>query len=540
MADIFLSYAKPNAALAARFAHELQKSGYSIWYDRELPAHRAYADVIAAELEVAQAVLVLWSEPAVKSQWVRSEANRARELGKLVQARIDGARLPMPFDQIQCADLAGWRSSHEHAGWSQIERSIGTLIDGGSPEQPRSASRQCKRRNDMELGRREVLAASTVALGAVAIGAGWWATRDRNSGPPISPETSELMEQAKTALWQNTPEGQNQSIGIYRQVIAENPSYAEAWGRLSMAYAIASHWRQSAEGALLRERARSAAQRALDLDTQDKHALVGLAYAMPYIGNWLQIERDLIRALALAPKDGEIAFALALVMSLTGRNREALDHVSLVLPGGPTPGVYIFHAQMLWSAGRQDELDALLDEAMKLYPTHFGVWFTRFYTDMMGGRPDAALALAAATANRPTNIPSQEIDAVVRVAKAIQSRSSPEIDAIAQEWMERAHHGAGYAENAAQFMASLGRADEAFAVLRAYFFSEGFDCGELRFNTAIGSYTAHNDRQTAFLFYPAFASLRSDARFGALMSDIHLSGYWRASGHLPDYLASRV
>lgn len=95
VADVFLSYARPDAAAAARMARELGKSGRTVWYDSELPAHRAYADVIERELEAAAAVVVLWSRAAVDSQWVRSEANRARELGKLVQARLDGTRLPM-------------------------------------------------------------------------------------------------------------------------------------------------------------------------------------------------------------------------------------------------------------------------------------------------------------------------------------------------------------------------------------------------------------------------------------------------------------
>ena len=106
--------------------------------------------------------------------------------------------------------------------------------------------------------------------------------------------------------------------------------------------------------------------------------------------------------------------------------------------------------------------------------------------------------------------------------------------------MGRAHHGAGYAENAAQFMASLGQADAAFEVLRAYYFSEGFDCGEVRFESSIGSFTPRNDRQTGLLFNPAIAPLRSDPRFAKLMNDLHLTDYWRQSGVQPDYLARRA
>jgi predicted metalloendopeptidase len=42
-------------------------------------AHRAYAQVIEERIAAAKAVVVDWSADAVKSQWVFSEANRARE-----------------------------------------------------------------------------------------------------------------------------------------------------------------------------------------------------------------------------------------------------------------------------------------------------------------------------------------------------------------------------------------------------------------------------------------------------------------------------
>ncbi len=128
MADIFLSYARTSAELAGRAAAELRGQGYSVWFDEELPAHRAYADVIAAELDAARAVLVLWSEAAVQSQWVRSEANRAREKGNLVQARVDSARLPMPFDQIQCAALPS--DTLDGAGWKSVLTAIRALVSG--------------------------------------------------------------------------------------------------------------------------------------------------------------------------------------------------------------------------------------------------------------------------------------------------------------------------------------------------------------------------------------------------------------------------
>jgi adenylate cyclase len=127
MSDIFISYARSTAAKAQQVADALRALGYGVWRDDELPAHRAYADVIRERLQAAKAVVVIWSSEAANSEWVRSEAERARADHKLVQLTVDGAELPMPFDQIQCADLNGWSGEVEAAGWRKVVASIGEL-----------------------------------------------------------------------------------------------------------------------------------------------------------------------------------------------------------------------------------------------------------------------------------------------------------------------------------------------------------------------------------------------------------------------------
>src|SRR4029453_2464857 len=108
MTDVFVSYARQDEGEAQRVSNALRAGGYEVWRDDELPAHRTYADVIEERLKSARAVVVLWSAEAAKSQWVRAEADAARLAGTLVQAPLDGTIPPMPFNQIQCADLMDW------------------------------------------------------------------------------------------------------------------------------------------------------------------------------------------------------------------------------------------------------------------------------------------------------------------------------------------------------------------------------------------------------------------------------------------------
>src|SRR5437763_10945720 len=127
MSDVFVSYARPDEPHAQRIAEALRAEGYGVWRDDELPAHRAYADVIEERLKSADAVVVLWSADAAKSQWVRAEADAARSAGNLIQASLDSSIPPLPFNQIQCADLSGWSGEADSAGWRKLLGSVQAL-----------------------------------------------------------------------------------------------------------------------------------------------------------------------------------------------------------------------------------------------------------------------------------------------------------------------------------------------------------------------------------------------------------------------------
>jgi adenylate cyclase len=145
VSDIFISYARSTEREARAIGEALRGLGYGVWRDDELPAHRAYADVISERLKAAKAVLVVWSAEAAASAWVRSEAEKARSENKLVQLNLDGSELPMPFDQIQCADLKGWTGQDDHHGWRKVTGSIADLLGAApasSPPKSATPSRQ--------------------------------------------------------------------------------------------------------------------------------------------------------------------------------------------------------------------------------------------------------------------------------------------------------------------------------------------------------------------------------------------------------------
>jgi predicted ATPase/class 3 adenylate cyclase len=127
MSDVFISYSSSTTAKAQQMAEALRASGYSVWRDDQIPAHRSFASVIDERLESAKAVVVIWSQAAVNSDWVQSEADTARVERKLIQLTIDGSRLPRPFDRIQCTDLTDWDGDLDAPAWRKVVESVAQL-----------------------------------------------------------------------------------------------------------------------------------------------------------------------------------------------------------------------------------------------------------------------------------------------------------------------------------------------------------------------------------------------------------------------------
>jgi adenylate cyclase len=141
VSHVFISYARSDEDVAKEIADGLREEGYEVWRDDELPAHRAYAEIIEERIRGAAAVVVLWSAEAAKSQWVRAEADTARAANTLIQATLDGTIPPLPFNQIQCADLNGWDGQHSSPGWRKLAASVAALASAHAPkEEPRRAS----------------------------------------------------------------------------------------------------------------------------------------------------------------------------------------------------------------------------------------------------------------------------------------------------------------------------------------------------------------------------------------------------------------
>src|SRR5262245_19976576 len=109
MADIFISYAKTDRPLASKLAAMLEAEGWTTWWDTSLTIGDDFRNEIMTELGRARAVVVIWTDTSIKSDWVRSETGRAQADRKLIPVKLAHLvyeDLPPPFDVLHTENLS--------------------------------------------------------------------------------------------------------------------------------------------------------------------------------------------------------------------------------------------------------------------------------------------------------------------------------------------------------------------------------------------------------------------------------------------------
>lgn len=111
MPDIFISYSRKNKRRVERISEALQSEGFDLWWDKHIEAGEKFRPMIQHELNAAKCVMVLWSKHSIKSSWVLQESTQALENGLLVPVLLESVTPPMPFGEIQNADLSHWKGN---------------------------------------------------------------------------------------------------------------------------------------------------------------------------------------------------------------------------------------------------------------------------------------------------------------------------------------------------------------------------------------------------------------------------------------------
>jgi len=484
MADVFISYARSTVGCAEALARIVEAGGNSVWYDARLPAHRAYADVIQEQLDDAKAVVIIWSREAVHSQWVRSEADRARLKGTLIQLRIDDCVLPMPFDQIECPVVESWNGDTDLPALSAVLTSLSELLGGGS--------------------------------------AGSMLAQVKGNRWTRSYEGQLLLDAAMKCLQSGQPQEHAQAIPLLVEATSISPDDAEAWGLLAVLYAARRSEVPQSDRPAMVARARSAIKTALNLNSGELRSRCAEVILIPAFRNWVRKEQGARAVLSSAPDQPLALFSLATVMAQTGRWTEAAEAAKRISPKRfLLPAVEQLRVYAFWGAGEILQAEHAGEQAARRFPAHVGLFEARLALLMHSGRASAAIQLM--DSGPPSEYLPARLEAARAVARAIAGSADPR-EAVSLN-LETAERGGLEPLTAALRCAALGAPEECFAMLEGYYFERG--------PRASVAPPGDEDRSTMSLFLPPMQELWRDKRFSALTDAVGLVRYWDETGSRP-------
>lgn len=128
MTDVFISYKREERPRCVAIYNALVDLKLSVWFDGRIEPGTDFDREIEREVRGAGTVLVLWSELAADSDWIRAEARTGRQKDRLVAIRLDDCLPPLEFASVQAVDLFDRRDFQSGEGWRQVVGRIGRLV----------------------------------------------------------------------------------------------------------------------------------------------------------------------------------------------------------------------------------------------------------------------------------------------------------------------------------------------------------------------------------------------------------------------------
>ncbi len=194
MANLFLSYDRDDEARARPIATLLERTGHSVWWDRQIKGGLEFGAEIEAALNAAEKIIVLWSQHSIKSAWVRDEAAVGRDTGRLVPITIDGAVPPLGFRQFQTIDLTHWKGRSSSKQLQELLEALGpAMVSTSSPDSIARAKPAGRERP------RWLIPVFSILL-IMLVGSGWWWTyRGVTHTPVVAIDAANGSEKSQQA-----------------------------------------------------------------------------------------------------------------------------------------------------------------------------------------------------------------------------------------------------------------------------------------------------------------------------------------------------
>lgn len=194
-----------------------------------------------------------------------------------------------------------------------------------SPPAPAATPGPPTRRTLLRAG----LWAGALGLGALAA----WTLRGR--APPKS-LADIYYDRGIATRGQGYANDYEQAIGYFRKAVEADPTHAGAWGALAWSYRVVLATRPAEDEAGLLPLARSAANRALELDRGNPDARLALLLLAPSLGRWQEVEQVCRSILADHPGHSISRFQLGYILAQTGRWRDSIREMADVRTREPT------------------------------------------------------------------------------------------------------------------------------------------------------------------------------------------------------------
>jgi len=209
----------------------------------------------------------------------------------------------------------------------------------------------------------------------------------------VNPEAYALMLKGRYLHAKWGKENFEHSIAAYKQALAIDPEYAEAWASLAVTYLsqTQSGYRDSKEG---QARARDAVDRALALNPNLATAWARLALLQSvFEWDWEGAGDSIQKALELAPTDRRVLGAAANLASNLGNLDESIALREQILEADPLDIITLYNiGNTRFMQGRLEEAEAAFKHLLELNPEDWGTHTQLALIMLVQERPHEAWA----------------------------------------------------------------------------------------------------------------------------------------------------
>jgi len=222
--------------------------------------------------------------------------------------------------------------------------------------------------------------------------------------PTQNPEAYDHLLRGNFSIAQRTPAAARRALAEYQAAAALDPSFALAYGRIGLIYALFLDWGWPTPGVSddsLMALGAAAANRALQLDSQSTDGWMARAYMEVYL-HPTTFEGALpafARAIALDPRNAEAHHQYASILMSMGRDSAAAAEYRRALALDPQRAISLDNfGTMLAMEHRMVEAGRFLDSAIAADPQAYYAYVDRASLrltlgDLAGARADVAAAV---------------------------------------------------------------------------------------------------------------------------------------------------